>query len=56
MDELDRLKALGPVDAAIAIDAMAEGVAAFHSQSDYSRRTVRASLDTIAKLAAKAGD
>lgn len=56
VDELDRLKALGPVDAAIAIDAMTEGVAAFHSQSDYSRRTVRSSLDTIAKLAAKAGD
>ncbi|MEL7462980.1 MAG: multiheme c-type cytochrome [Pseudomonadota bacterium] len=56
VDELARLDALQPVDAAVAINAMASGVSAFENQNDYSRSTVRASLDAIAKIAAKAGD
>lgn len=54
VDELARVDALEPIDAAIAIDTMARGVSAFSARGDYAHATVRASLDAIATLAARA--
>lgn len=52
VDELDRLDILPAPDAAAAINAMAKGLGAFKSNTYYSSRDVRASLNEIARLVA----
>ncbi|MEX2519133.1 MAG: multiheme c-type cytochrome [Paracoccaceae bacterium] len=53
VDELDRLDAFSPPDAAAALAAMARGVTAFKGASFYSQPDVRAALAEIARLVAR---
>ena len=52
VDELDRLDILPAPDAAAAVNAMARGLGAFKSNTYYSSRDVRASLNEIARIVA----
>ena len=52
VDELDRLDVLPAPEAARAINAMAKGLGAFKSNTYYSSRDVRASLNEIARIVA----
>ena len=52
VDELDRLDILPAPDAAAAINAMAKGLGAFKSNTYYSSRDVRTSLNEIARIVA----
>lgn len=52
VDELDRLDILPAPEAAAAINAMARGLGAFKSNTYYSSREVRASLNEIARIVA----
>ncbi len=53
VDELDRMNSLPPADAAAALAAMAQGVAAFKTATEYAQSDVRASLGAIARIVAR---
>lgn len=53
VDELDRMDALPPAEAAAALEAMARGVAAFRTATEYAQSDVRASLGEIARIMAR---